>query len=206
MITALILAGCGGDIEDEGTPVPDTLSVSPPGGEIQRDSMIRITFEDTPENLSVSTGKVRVIGKVATISGPFPPGRLTLIFTWETAWDSGCRTLVYFVSPPDTYAPKLIGGTLADGHFDVDPDALNTDGEIQWTFNEAVTGHIALETQAGEDLGWRGTVKGSFAKLQRGEGKLLRCGTTYRIVSRVSDAAGNTTHLDATFTTIDCPR
>lgn len=169
--------------------------------QLEVDGTITLTFDNTPEDLTVNTGDVAILETTVTITGPFDPGPLTLTVTWA----DGTQTLNYTVRAPDTEAPHVISGTLSDGDTDVDPAAINSSGQIVVEFNEAVSGSIALQTESGADAGWRGKVEGNTATLQLIRGKEIGNGTTYVIAGKVRDAADNETDLSITFTTIRPP-
>ena len=169
--------------------------------QIAVDGTITLTFDNPPEDVTVSTGTVRTINKRVQITGPFDPGPLALTVTWT----DGTQTLNYTVRLPDTEAPHVMGGTLSNGDTDVDPEAINSSGQIVVEFNEAVSGTIALQTESGADAGWRGKVEGNTATLQLIREKEIGKGTTYVIVGKVRDAADNETDLSITFTTIRPP-
>lgn len=95
----------------------------------------------------------------------------------------------------------MTGGTVIDGDKDVDPDAINSDGIIEITFSEEMTGHIALQTEGGDDVGWIGKVEGTQATLELVKGKEISNEITYVIAGKVSDAAGNVTEVKITFVT-----
>ena len=95
----------------------------------------------------------------------------------------------------------MTGGTVKDGDKDVDPEAINSDGIIEITFSEEMTGHIALQTEGGDDVGWLGKVEGTTGTLELVKGKEIGSETTYVIVGRVSDAAGNEAEVRITFVT-----
>lgn len=161
------------------------------------DDTITITFDHTPEDVTVSDGTAKTIGKTVEITGPFIPGPLALTI----AWADGNYLLVYAVHIPDTESPKIIGGTVNDGDKDVDPEAINSSGRIEVEFSEEVTGNIALQTEAGDDVGWIGKVEGKKGLLELVRGKDLGHDITYVIAARVIDAAGNDTFLKVPFTT-----
>ena len=69
------------------------------------------------------------------------------------------------------------------------------------TFSEDKTGHIALQTEGGADVGWIGKVEGNKATLELVKGRELVDATTYVIVGKVSDAAGNEQEIKITFVT-----
>ena len=95
----------------------------------------------------------------------------------------------------------MTGGTVNDGDTDVDPAAINSDGIIEITFSEEVTGHIALQTEDGDDVGWLGTVDGYTGILELVKGRELVNETTYVIAGKISDAAGNEIEISITFVT-----
>ena len=59
---------------------------------------ITVTFDKTPEDLTVSTGVAIVDGKVVTITGPFTAGPLALTMTWSDGTQT--QTLAYTVKQP----------------------------------------------------------------------------------------------------------
>ena len=161
---------------------------------IDVDDTITLTFDNTPEDVTVSEGRARIIGKRVRITGPFDAGRLA----FTVVWADGVKTLNYTVRAPDTEAPKITSGSLNNGDRDVDPEALK---RIEVTFNETVTGTIALRTAAGVDAGWLGKVSGKKGTLELVRGKELGNEITYVIAGKVSDAAGNSTNINIRFTT-----
>ena len=165
--------------------------------ELAVDDTITLTFDNPPEDVTVSTGSARIIGKRVRITGPFDPGPLALTI----AWADGTQTLTYTVRVPDTEAPRITSGSVNDGDKDVDPEALHLGGPIQIEFSEEVTGNIALQTVAGADVGWRGKVAGKKGTLEFVRGKELDNEKTYVIVGKVEDAAGNSTDISIRFTT-----
>ena len=196
MIAVLILAGCGGEIEDD-IICCYSPTVSPPGGEIAANTTITIIFDNAPADIAVSAGTVTVAGKTATIVGPFTPGPLSLGVTWA---DRELQ-MNYTVLAPDTYPPTITGGTVSDGDKDVDPKVINTDGNIEIEFSEDVSGNVALQTEGGDDVGWLGKVEGNKATLELVKGKEIGNETTYIIKGKVSDPAGNTANIFITFVT-----
>lgn len=209
LIVYMISCGPADDEDDRGPLVDDGEYATPPGGEITTDTIIYLTlpFAPEPENVTVSAGVATVTGKTIKISGPFEPGVLSLIISWEHR----TTILYYTVVLPDTEAPTVTGGTIIDGDRDIDHNAINAEAKIELTFNEDVTGHVALQTEDGEDIGWLGRVgwagrdEHNQAILELVEGKELNCGTTYMIVGKVSDAAENETDFKITFDTEPCP-
>ncbi len=156
------------------------------------DGSITVIFDNPPEDVTVSTGVATVNDNTVTITGPFTPGTLELTITWT----DGSLTFTYTVAAPDTEAPSITGGTISDGDKDVDPSA-----NIEIEFSEEVTGTIALQTEAGDDVGWTGKIEGNKGTLELVKGKELDPETTYVIAGKVEDAAGNETDINITFTT-----
>jgi hypothetical protein len=193
-----LMVGCGGDTEDTEETAPAAfVSANPPGGEIAANGTITVTFDNAPADVTVSAGTVTVAGKSATITGPFTPGPLALTITWA----DGNQALNYIVTAPDNDPPTVTGGTVSDGDKDVDPEAINSDAKIEIEFSEDVSGNIALQTEAGENIGWLGTVDGNKGTLELVKGKEIGNETTYVIAGKVSDAAGNATDVSVTFVT-----
>ena len=63
------------------------------GAQLTMNDTITVTFDNPPENLTVSTGVVTITGETVTITGPFKPGTLELTITWE----GGTQTLTYTI-------------------------------------------------------------------------------------------------------------
>ena len=97
--------------------------------------------------------------------------------------------------------PLVTGGSIRDSDKDVDPEAINSDGKIEITFAEEVTGNIALQTEAGDDLGWFGKVEGHIGTLELVKNRELVSETTYVIVGTVFDATGNAAEVKITVVT-----
>jgi hypothetical protein len=165
--------------------------------ELAVDDTITLTFDNPPEDVTVSTGDATTTRKTVEITGPFDPGPLALTIVWA----DGVQTLTYTVRVPDTEAPKITSGSVNDGDKDVDPEALNSGGQIEVEFSEEVTGNIALQTTAGADAGWLGKIAGKKGTLELVKGKELDNEITYVIAGKVKDAAGNSTDINISFTT-----
>ena len=193
-----LIAGCGGDGEDEEEAAPaNFVSASPAAGsEIAANATITVTFDNAPADVTVTAGTVNVAGKTATITGPFPEGALALTI----AWADGTQPLNYTVKAADNTPPSVTGGNVKDGDKDVDPEPINTDG-IEITFDEEVSGNVALQTEGGDDVGWIGKVEGMKATLESVAGKEIGNETTYVVKGKISDAAGNELDLSVTFVT-----
>ena len=186
------------ELGEEETNSSDFISAAPSSGEIPANGTITVTFDNTPTDLSVSPGIVRVAGKTATIKGPFTPGPLALTIIWA----DGSKVLNYTVTASDNDPPTVTGGTVKDGETDVNPEDINTDGKIEILFNEDVSGNISMQTKSGDDVGWQGKVEGNKATLEVVKGKEINNETIYVIKGKVSDAAGNSTDVNVTFVTI----
>ena len=184
------------------TPVAFVRANPATGAELTVDDTIILTFDNRPQDLTVSTGDAKIRGKKVTITGPFDPGSLDLTITWA----DGSQTLTYIIATPDTEAPRITGGTVRDGDRSIDPEAINTRARIEIELSEEVSGNIALQTAAGVNAGWLGKVQGKKATLELVRGRELDNGTTYVIAGKVSDAAGNETRLNITFTTESKPK
>ena len=198
-----------GELETEARAIPvntegekaapaNFVSAAPPNGsEIAANASITLTFDNAPADVTVSVGVATAAGKTVTVAGPFTPGPLSLTITWA----DGTRTLTYTVTALDTTPPTVTGGTVSDGDKDVDPEVINSDAKIEITFSEEVTGNIALQTEAGDDVGWLGSVAGTTGTLELVKGKEIGNETTYVIAGKVSDAAGNSLDVSVTFVT-----
>ncbi len=195
-----LIVGCGGGDDEDPEPVAAAFSsATPPSGDLAANGTITVTFDNDPGEVTASpAGTVAGTGKSRTITGPFTPGALSLTLTWTNG--DGSHTLSYNVTAPDETAPTVTGGTVSDGDEDVDPAEIN-EGGIEITFSEEVSGNIALQTEAGDNVGWIGTVDGTTGTLELVAGKEIGNETTYVIKGTVSDGAGNELAVEITFTT-----
>ena len=179
-------------------PLAAFVSANPAiNSELAVDDTITLTFDNPPEDVTVSAGTAIIIGNRVRITGPFDPGALALTIVWA----DGVQTLTYTVRVPDTEAPKITSGSVNDGDKDVDPEALNSGGRIEVEFSEEVTGNIALQTVAGADAGWLGKIAGKKGTLELVKGKELDNEIIYVIAGKIEDAAGNSTDINIRFTT-----
>ena len=189
LLAVSMLVGCGGDenpVAAEPVPV-NFVSASPSGGQIATNAPITVTFDNAPSDIVVSTGTVKITGKTVVITGPFTLGKLTLTITWA----DGTKVLNYKVTGPDgPDVLRVTGGTIRDGDKDVNAESINSDGWIEITFTEEVTGNIALQTEDGADVGWIGKVEGYMATLELVKGKELTNATVYVVVGKISTADG----------------
>ena len=197
LLAVSILVGCGGD-DDIDAPIPvNFVSANPPGGEISPLGTITVTFDNAPIDVTVNHGTVTVAGKTAHISGPFTPGPLALTITWA----DGIQELTYTVLGPCCAAPQVTGGTVRDGDTDVDPEVINSDGKIEIIFSEDVTGNIALQTEAGDNVGWIDKFEGNKGTLELIKGRELVNETVYVIAGKVATVKGNEVEVKITFVT-----
>ena len=195
-----LIVGCGGDDSDSDEPADAVFSSATPasGETVAANASITVTFDNDPGDVTASAGTVSGSGKSRQIAGPFPEGALALTLTWTNG--DGSHTLNYTVAAADNTPPEVTGGTVEDGEEDVDPAEIN-EGGIEITFSEEVSGNIALQTEAGDNVGWLGNVSGMAATLELVAGKEIGNETTYVIKGTVSDAAGNELAVEITFTT-----
>ena len=196
-----LIVGCGGEDDTTDEPAAAEFSSAAPasGSEIAANATITLTFSSDPGEVTVAGATVTGGGKTRQVAGPFAEGALTLAVSWTNG--DGSTSLSYTVKAADNTAPTVTGGTVKDGEEDVDPEAINTDGVIEVTFSEDVSGNIALQTEAGDDVGWIGKVEGTKGTLDLVKGKEIGNETTYVIAGKVADAAGNETEVSVTFTT-----
>ena len=196
-----LIVGCGGGEDDtEEVAAAEFSSAAPASGsEIAANATITLTFSSDPGEVTVAGATVTGGGKTRQVAGPFAEGALTLAVSWTNG--DGSTSLSYTVKAADNTAPTVTGGTVKDGAEDVDPAELNDAGVIEVTFSEEVSGNIALQTEAGDDVGWIGKVEGTKGTLDIVKGKELGNETTYVIAGKVADAAGNETEVSVTFTT-----
>ena len=179
-------------------PLVAFVSIAPPVDSLLTiDSSIIVTFDNLPQDVTVNTGTATIDGNSVTITGPFIPGDLELTITWE----DGSLPFTYTIAEPDTESPTITGGTISDGDTDVDAEVINGSALIEVEFSEEVSGTLTLQTEAGDDVGWIGTIEGNKGTLELVKGKALDPETTYVIAGKVEDAAGNETDINITFMT-----
>jgi len=196
-----LIVGCGGGDTTTDEPAAAEFSSAAPasGSEIAANATITLTFSSDPGEVTVAGATVTGGGKTRQVAGPFAEGALTLAVSWTNG--DGSTSLSYTVKAADNTAPTVTGGTVKDGAEDVDPVEINDAGVIEVTFSEEVSGNIALQTEAGDDVGWIGKVEGMKGTLDLVKGKEIGNETTYVIAGKVADAAGNETEVSVTFTT-----
>ena len=199
LLSVSMLVSCGGDENPVAAkPVPvNFVSATPAGGEIAPNGTITVTFDNTPNDVTVSAGTIKVSGKTAAITGPFTSGPLALTITWA----DGTEILNYTVIVPCCGTPIVLGGSVNDGDTDVNPEIINSEGMIEIAFSEEVTGNIALQTEGGDNVGWIAKVDGTKGRLELVKGRELVNETIYVIIGKVSTADGVETDIKITFTT-----
>lgn len=213
--------GCGSDIDEEPTvSAPAVLETVLPesGATIAANGSIALTFDKRPENFTIDSGNkfgfaneikgspygvqvLRYADRSIMILGPFTMPVTQIRASWGATLPQQSVMLTYTVTGPDCCGARVTGGTVKDGDTDVDPEAINTYGKLVIEFSAEVTGNIALQTEAGDDVGWVGNVDGNMAVLELVKGRGLEHNTTYVIVGEVFDAAGDELWIRITFVT-----
>ena len=129
---------------------PLFLSADPAtNSQLDVNDTITVTFDNTPEDVAVSTGVAIVDGKTVTITGPFIAGPLALTITWADGTQA--QTLTYTVKSPVAF----VG---------VDPridSELTMNDTITFTFDsppDDVTVNAGIATINGKIV----TIKGPF--------------------------------------------
>lgn len=230
LLGAGLFIGCGSDGEEK-PPAPDPavlVKVIPRDGEkIVVNGVIVLEFDKRPENVNTipprtvyyaneveaktgrrhfqnfSLGSIPIVAFSETVL-IFPlPIPVPITVFWGQTDPQESMTLTYTVIPIDFDFDRLMitGGYVSDGSTDVDPEIINSEGKLLLEFSREVTGHITLETETGENVGWLGSVDGSRACLELVTGRELKHETTYVIVGKVSDAAGTELIIRETFIT-----
>ena len=130
------------------------VSVEPEiGSELIPDESITLTFDNPPEDVTVSDGVFTITDNTVTITGPFTPGMLALTITWA----DGSETLNYTVRQPADFvsAEPEIGSELIPDEsitltFDHPPeDVTVSDGVFTITDNTVtITGPFTPGTLA----------------------------------------------------------
>ena len=230
VVLLVLFIGCGTDIDEESPhPNPAVLvNVIPrDGGRIVANGVIVLEFDKKPENLNTmpprtvyyaneveaktgrrnfqnfSLGSIPIVAFSETVIIFPAPIPVPIKVSWGRTDPQQSLILTYTVIPPDFDFLRLMitGGYVLDGDTDVDPEIINSEGKLLLEFSAAVTGNITLQTEAGEDVGWLGNVDGNKAVLELVKGRELRHETTYIIVGKVSDAAGDELNIRESFVT-----
>ena len=100
-LTLLTLGGC--NTEEELATFVQAIPAN--NSTIEKDATIVIVFDVPPRELSVEVpgGKFSLSGTSVTITGPFEPGRLSVILTWS----GGVKVLNYTVGAPQSSQPEI---------------------------------------------------------------------------------------------------
>ena len=133
LLSVAYIVSCGSREDDEEmTPIVLVSAAPDAGSTIAANSVITVTFDDTPRNLSVNVGDLKRAGATATISGPFTPGTLTLTITWE----DGEQTLTYTVEPVDPTATEPPPAIEPEPEPIFEPEPIVPDGMVLITEGE----------------------------------------------------------------------
>ena len=124
---------------------PLFLSADPAtNSQLDVNDAITVTFDNTPEDVRVSTGVATVDGKIVTITGPFAAGPLALTITWSDGTQT--QTLSYTVKQPVAFVsvdPRIdseltVNGTITFT-FDSPPDDVTVNAGIATIDDKIVT-------------------------------------------------------------------
>ncbi len=132
ILCAVSMNSCGEDVVVEVIEPATFKSVSPSEGtEIAVDETLTLDFDNPPEGVQVSAGRVLIVDNTLKISGDFDPGALTLEVTWENGPGEtpAKQMLAYTVVAPDIAREVLIPAGefqmgAADNDEDAEPDEL----------------------------------------------------------------------------------
>ncbi len=124
-------AGCGPG-EEEVT----FLQANPGNGStIEPDATIIVTFDSTPNGLTVTGGTFSIAETNVTIIGPFIPGTLNIVLTWA----DGAQALTYTVKPSIPPPPEgmvlIPGGAFEMGS--TDENAQNDEQPVHTVYVDA---------------------------------------------------------------------
>ena len=216
MFVAFMVTGCGGgndddddnndnnnDDNDAAGPAPaTTVTVDPAGGTVPSNQQFSLTFDQGVTGATVNGTAAEGAGLNWTAAPTLAEGSATLNIEWTNRDGSTGSKAVgpYTVDDPDTEAPKITSGTVANGDTDVDPAPINAGG-FRFDFDEPVNGSVKLTDEADADLNWIANVAGQTATLTAVAGQELANETTYKVVIDVTDGAGNATQETLQFVT-----
>ena len=189
--------------DDAGPPDATTVVVSPAAGAIiPSNQQFALTFDQGVTAAAVNRTAATGSGLNWRARPALVEGLVTLVIEWTNRSGStgSQRVGPYLVRDPDTTAPAIVSGTVANGDVDVDPAPINAGG-FRFDFDEAVTGSVKLTDEAGADLNWIANVAGQTATLTAVAGQELANETIYKIEIDVQDSAGNRTQTTITFVT-----
>ena len=90
---SMLLGSCS-EVED--TKISFISSDIPEGSTISTNSIITLTFDGIPEDLTTNANVTKISGNTVKVSGPFEPGELNL----ELNWGGEKRIINFTVEPP----------------------------------------------------------------------------------------------------------
>lgn len=190
--------------EEYGGPPPATeVVVDPrPGATIPSDTPFNLKFDQRVTWASVNGAAAIGSGYNWSASLPLSEGAAFLNVSWENRDGSrgGQAVGPYVVRDPDITRPVIVGGTVRDSEWNIDPAQVNAVG-FRLDFNEPVAGTIKLTDEAGNSLNWIDDVVDWTATLTPVAGQELVNETIYKIEVDVADAAGNRLRTTITFVT-----
>ena len=119
------------------------VSVDPESGtEITTNGSITLTFDNPPEDVTVSAGVAITDGNTVNITGPFTPGTLELTITWADGTETlsyTIRSLVAFVSiEPTVEALLAVDGSIIV-KFDNPPGDVTVSSGVATVTDKTVT-------------------------------------------------------------------
>jgi hypothetical protein len=83
IIGVLSVAGCGADPPPLEKTVSFVSANPPVDSIIQQDTIITVTFNGVPGNVTVNPGKATLTGKTVTISDAFAEGAHSIYLSWD---------------------------------------------------------------------------------------------------------------------------
>ena len=115
-------------------PVPvAVIAVEPPSGSrISPDTIIDVTFDGVPADLTVSPGELSISDANATITGPFMAGTLNL----NLIWADGIETVIYTVEEPVPPPPEGMVAIPA-GDFEMGANELTRSRPVHTVYVDA---------------------------------------------------------------------
>jgi len=190
------MVACSSDDDDGGDDTAAVLTGANPadGSSVPEGSTATLTFDKDP-------GAVTVNGTPADGAGAARTFTVTAAAN-SVAWDlGGSATVNYTLTAPDT-DPAVLEGTDpdVDGKTDVDPADL-ADG-LALNFNEPIL-DVDIEFAAGgSPLSWTptGGDDGTVTLAANPDDPVVN-ETEYTVTGEVTDAGGNVTEVDISFTT-----
>ena len=102
-LCSMLLASCS-EVED--TKISFISSDIPEGSTISTNSIITLTFDGIPEDLTTNANVTKISGNTVKVSGPFEPGELNL----QLNWGKEKRIIFFTVEPPPSEIVTNNGG------------------------------------------------------------------------------------------------